>query len=58
MRCTVNDLDWLARLLAGLPFAFQVRTPPALCDALDRIRNRLAHATGRQPPLNRPTARS
>jgi predicted DNA-binding transcriptional regulator YafY len=45
MRCTVEDLDWLARLLAGLPFAFRVITPPALCDALDRIRERLARAT-------------
>jgi predicted DNA-binding transcriptional regulator YafY len=47
MRCSVTDLDWLARLLAGLPFAFRVRTPPALCDALERVGDRLAQATGR-----------
>lgn len=45
LRCTVDDLDWLARLLAGLPCPFRVLTPPALRDALDRIRDRLAHAT-------------
>jgi predicted DNA-binding transcriptional regulator YafY len=49
MRCTVTDLDWLARLLAGLPFGFWVRTPLALCDALARVRDRLAQAIGGVP---------
>lgn len=44
MRCTISDLDWLARLLASLPFPFRVHTPPDLRHALARVRDRLTHA--------------
>ncbi len=44
MRCSVTDIDWLARTLVGLPFAFRVRTPPALVDALTTVRDRINQA--------------
>jgi predicted DNA-binding transcriptional regulator YafY len=44
LRCTATDLDWLARALAGLPFAFRVRTPRALRDALATVRARIEYA--------------
>jgi predicted DNA-binding transcriptional regulator YafY len=34
MRCTTDDLRWLARLLFGLPFPWEVRGPPELVAAL------------------------
>ncbi len=37
LRCNVNDLDWLAYLLAGLSFSFIVRRPLELRDALRRL---------------------
>lgn len=46
MRCTVTDLDWLARQLSGLPFEFRVRTPLELRDALRRVAERLVQAAG------------
>lgn len=33
-RCHVDDLDWLARYLVGLPFPFAVQHPPELRDTL------------------------
>ena len=44
MRCTATDIDWLARMLTGLPFAFRVRTPPELRDALATIHTRIGLA--------------
>jgi predicted DNA-binding transcriptional regulator YafY len=34
LRCNINDLDWMAYLLAGLSFPFIVRHPPELRNAL------------------------
>ena len=39
-----DDLDWLARELARLPFALEIRSPAALRDALGRHARRLAEA--------------
>lgn len=39
-----TDIDWLARALVSLPFAFRVRAPPELRDALLRLQARIAHA--------------
>ena len=36
-----DDLDWFARELARLPFAFEIRHPPALRDALKTCASRL-----------------
>lgn len=36
-----DDLDWFARELARLPFAFEIRHPPALRDALKACASRL-----------------
>jgi predicted DNA-binding transcriptional regulator YafY len=44
---TVQDPDWMARYLAGLPWAFEVREPPQLKDALQRHAAALIAATGR-----------
>eukprot|EP01032_Pedospumella_encystans_P033365 gene33365-37701_t len=37
-----DDLSWLARQLAGLPFGFHIMTPDALRDELDTIAQRLS----------------
>ncbi len=37
LRCNVNDLDWLAYLLAGLSFPFIVHHPTELRDALRKL---------------------
>lgn len=50
LRCTVTDLDWLARLLSGLPCEFRVRTPLELRDALQRVAERLVQAAGAERP--------
>jgi predicted DNA-binding transcriptional regulator YafY len=56
----VDDLDWMARELARLPFDFTVRQPAALSSALHALADRIHRLTG-QPgeqhtPLNaRPT---
>lgn len=34
MRCTTDDLKWLARVVAGLSFRWEVREPPELKVAL------------------------
>lgn len=36
LRCTTSNLDWVARVLAGLDCAFVVRRPAELRDALER----------------------
>ncbi|GLQ88311.1 helix-turn-helix transcriptional regulator [Dyella flagellata] len=44
MRSQVDDLDWLARELARLPFGFRVNSPVLLRDALQKLAGRLAMA--------------
>lgn len=44
MRSQVDDLDWLARELARLPFGFRVNSPVLLRDALKKLAGRLAMA--------------
>ncbi|RUL75934.1 helix-turn-helix transcriptional regulator [Dyella choica] len=44
MRSQVDDLDWLARELARLPFGFRVNSPALLRHALQNLANRLAMA--------------
>jgi predicted DNA-binding transcriptional regulator YafY len=56
MHAQADDLDWLARELARLPFAFTVWTPRALRTAVGALARRLARqANGREraplPPL-------
>jgi predicted DNA-binding transcriptional regulator YafY len=41
MRFGANELDWLARFLAGLPFEIEVRHPPELRAALRALGRRL-----------------
>ena len=41
MTSQVDDLGWMARTLAGLPFAFAIRQPPALRDALGILAQQL-----------------
>jgi predicted DNA-binding transcriptional regulator YafY len=47
MRGTADDLDWTARLLAGLSCPFTVRKPPELREALGRHAAELARLAGR-----------
>lgn len=52
MRCTATDLDWLARALVGMPFAFRVHSPPEFVDALERLHVRIARmVTASRPAL-------
>jgi predicted DNA-binding transcriptional regulator YafY len=44
LRFGANDLDWLARYLAGLPFEVEVRAPPELRAALRALGRRLQRA--------------
>ena len=44
MRSQVDDLDWLARELARLPFGFHVNSPELLRHALKKLASRLATA--------------
>jgi predicted DNA-binding transcriptional regulator YafY len=44
LRLGANELDWLARYLAGLPFATEVRHPPELRLALRALGRRLQRA--------------
>lgn len=41
LRCTAENLDWLARRLVGYPFDFRIRTPPELRAALRRLQERI-----------------
>ncbi len=42
LRVGANDLDWIARYLVGMPFAFEVRDPPELQAELRALGRRLA----------------
>jgi predicted DNA-binding transcriptional regulator YafY len=42
LRAQADDLDWMARELARLPFGFRVKAPAALRGAIARIAKRLA----------------
>jgi predicted DNA-binding transcriptional regulator YafY len=42
----VDDLDWMARELASLPFAFAVRQPAELCHALTALADRIHRMAG------------
>lgn len=42
LRCYMTDLDWMARILAGLWCTVEVREPPELRDALVRFAERVA----------------
>jgi predicted DNA-binding transcriptional regulator YafY len=44
LRGSVDDLDWLARVLARLPFAFEIRASAALRAAVRRLARRLLKA--------------
>jgi predicted DNA-binding transcriptional regulator YafY len=46
LRMGANDLDWIARYIAGLPFDAQVREPPELRAALRALGRRLQRAHG------------
>jgi predicted DNA-binding transcriptional regulator YafY len=41
LRTSADDLSWFARRLAGLPFAFEIRTPAKLRNELSRCAKRL-----------------
>jgi predicted DNA-binding transcriptional regulator YafY len=41
LRLGADTMDWIARYLAGLPFDFEVRDPPALRTALRALARRL-----------------
>ncbi len=47
LRCHVENLDWVARLLVGLGFRMLVRRPPELRDALGRLAEEIAEAARR-----------
>jgi len=47
LRIGANDLDWIARYIASLPFESEVRHPPALRVALRAVGLRLAAANRR-----------
>jgi predicted DNA-binding transcriptional regulator YafY len=47
LRTRADSLDWVARLLAGLPCDFTVREPPELLDALRRLSGRLTECVRR-----------
>jgi predicted DNA-binding transcriptional regulator YafY len=44
LRLGSNDLDWIARYVAGLPFEARVRSPPELRQALRALARRLQRA--------------
>jgi len=48
LRCSVQDLDWMVRFLAGLPCPFVVRAPAELRAAVQRHAAELLAATGRR----------
>ena len=45
LRGQVDNLDWFARELARLPFAFEIQVPTALRDALRSLVRRLLPRT-------------
>ncbi len=44
LRTRVDDVDWYAGALAGLPFDFEIRSPAELVDALREVAARVARA--------------
>jgi predicted DNA-binding transcriptional regulator YafY len=48
LRLDVEDLPWMARLLAGLDFPFMVQHPPELRDTLRQHARALIHYAGRE----------
>ena len=44
LRIEAETLDWVARELARFPFAFEVRRPPELREAVARLAQRLMHS--------------
>lgn len=59
LRLHTDDLAWLARVLAGLPFALQVRRPRALAEALAGHARRLLSPRGaRRGAMRHDAARS
>lgn len=44
LRTRVDDIEWYAGLLAGLPFDFDVRSPPELLEAMGALAARVARA--------------
>lgn len=46
LRSQMDDLDWFARQLARLPFAFTIRSPDGLRDALRQLARRLGETAG------------
>jgi predicted DNA-binding transcriptional regulator YafY len=44
LRMGANELDWIARYLASLPFAMEVRHPPELRVELRALGRRLQRA--------------
>jgi predicted DNA-binding transcriptional regulator YafY len=52
LRFGANEVDWLARYLAGLPFDSEVRSPPEVRSALRDLGRRLQAAN---PARSRPT---
>jgi predicted DNA-binding transcriptional regulator YafY len=57
LRLGANELDWIARYLAGLPFTFDVRGPDELRTELRRLGRRLVETNRRRPRRsgNQPT---
>ncbi len=49
LRIGANELDWLARYLAGLPFDAEVRSPPEVRAALRALGRRLQSANRARP---------
>jgi predicted DNA-binding transcriptional regulator YafY len=49
LRIGANEVDWLARYIAGLPFDAEVRSPPEVRTALRRLGRRLQEANRRRP---------
>jgi predicted DNA-binding transcriptional regulator YafY len=49
LRLGANEVEWLARYLAGLPFDAEVRSPPEVRTALRRLGRRLQEANRAHP---------
>jgi len=58
LRAQADDLDWFARELARLPFAFSVRSPAALATAVARHAERLRRAALAGRPRRRARRRA
>ena len=46
LRCYVEDLDWVARLLVGLGFRMLVHRPQELRDKMSQLAREIAEAAG------------